>query len=423
MRQDVVKFQTLVASRLKTVFSVFSAYLLKTSHAKKELAKVHGNYVQASAVQAMRLTFDTWRKRSARRAAVYVFATDTRSLIESILVRSSRAAKSKSFYDLRLWTKQLARCQKIASRIENKRQKDTLQRSFERLTSNAKWSVSCRRALNLLAFTLKATSTKREALADIKQRANRRTFHFECAKHLLLSIRKVSKRVAFEGITQWASTRQRQAEAADTYFRKVKSNQKRRIYNAWHRILLRRQQLESKGEVLAANCELRLMDSVYRKWQDSVLNNKFSLYGREQALSKCLWQARAISAIDTMISVSQVRKERKRQIVAWLVSIDRLMFQKLADKFLRNALKTAEFKDNLEFHIEKIQMILVRQTFSDIRAETKSSKLASALVAEFRLRHSKNLFVKRYANLTKFRFLEETHSSEPETSASTPKHQ
>lgn len=302
VRDDVPKFQYMAASRLKTVFTVFSQYLLKTSNAKKQLVSIHDRYISASSNQICRQAFNTWKSRSSRRAIVYTFATEIRSVIESIVTRSSRSLKSKSFYEVRLYSKQLARCDKLADRIRSNRLRAIMTRSFEKLSANAKWSLSCRRALNLLSSTLKARSVKSDVFTEIKSRADRRTFHFSCAKHLLISIRKSSKRVAFEGISQYARTRLEHIKTADTYYGIVKFCQKKRIFDGWHKILYKRKQLEHKGDILSANSDLRLKDSVYRLWHDRVINSKFSLYGREQALSKCLWQARAIRAIDVMIS-------------------------------------------------------------------------------------------------------------------------
>lgn len=156
VRDDVPKFQYMAASRLNTVFTVFSQYLLKTSNAKKQLVSIHDRYISASSNQICRQAFNTWKSRSSRRAIVYTFATEIRSVIESIVTRSSRSLKSKSFYEVRLYSKQLAKCDKLADRIRSNRLRAIMTRSFEKLSANAKWSLSCRRALNLLTSTLKA---------------------------------------------------------------------------------------------------------------------------------------------------------------------------------------------------------------------------------------------------------------------------
>jgi hypothetical protein len=72
------------------------------------------------------------------------------------------------------------------------------------------------------------------------------------------------------------------------------------------------------------------------------------------------------------------------------------MFEKLASRFMINAIETGDFKDSLEYHVEKMQSVLVRLSFRELVQETKKEKLNCAMVSEFRMRHTKKYFTKRY---------------------------
>ena len=90
-----------------------------------------------------------------------------------------------------------------------------------------------------------------------------------------------------------------------------------------------------------------------------------------------------------------MRKERKKQIILWAGIIEKFIVSKIFHKFVNRAWETIEFKDSLEYNIEKIQTIIKRSALFELMDNLKQKKLFEAMSNQFQTRHSRTIFKKR----------------------------
>lgn len=90
-----------------------------------------------------------------------------------------------------------------------------------------------------------------------------------------------------------------------------------------------------------------------------------------------------------------MKKERKQRIVDFLGSIDKMILSTIFHNFVNRAWETIEFKDNLEYHVEKLQIIIKKSSFQDLIETLKKKKLNEQISSQFLARHSKQLFKRR----------------------------
>jgi hypothetical protein len=90
-----------------------------------------------------------------------------------------------------------------------------------------------------------------------------------------------------------------------------------------------------------------------------------------------------------------MRKERKKQIVLWAAGVESLILSKIFHTFVRRSWETIEFKDNMEYSIERLQAVFKRLSLIELIDTLKRNKLNQEMVKHFMERHVKVLFKKR----------------------------
>lgn len=77
-----------------------------------------------------------------------------------------------------------------------------------------------------------------------------------------------------------------------------------------------------------------------------------------------------------------------------MINVDRLIQTKIFVYFVKKAWETIEFKDNLEYSVEKLQSLLKKLSFIELVSILKKKKLNDKIADEFLSRHSKITFRK-----------------------------
>lgn len=93
--------------------------------------------------------------------------------------------------------------------------------------------------------------------------------------------------------------------------------------------------------------------------------------------------------------MAQERKARKQQIAAFMASVDTMIVGRIFHCFIRKAWETVEFKDSLEYHVEKVQTALKRACFSEFIEILRRQNLNETIALQLEARHRRNNFKKR----------------------------
>lgn len=381
-----------MTSKLARVFEVFRDYLLKSSSQKKKLKLIHERWQTKESASGVKRIYYAWKAKSERRMRLYRGIDQLGNSGEIILRENQKGLLMTAFKEIRVWSKQLAKSQALFKRLEFARRKRLLNRSVTSLLEHSKKCKRWRKAIQLVQAIMRADHLKLEAITKLQGLARIRKMYIIGSSKLVETLKRRSRRTAWISIVSLNEENKRKTEIAENHIAQKESNLTRKSFSTWLALVERKRRATEKGERLAETSSLRLAGRCFKDWSERVFKDKFSLYCRSKTLERCLAQVRAIRAIDHMVQVTQASKERKRQIVAWLTSIDQLMVGKLVKQFIDKAEQTAEFKDNLEYHVEAIQRIFMRLTVREMAEECRKEKLADSIVQEFRKRASKRSF-------------------------------
>lgn len=386
-------FQTLMTSKLARIFQTFRDFLLTSASRKKKLRVIHEHWQTEMASSLMRRTYQAWRIKSEPRMKMYKGLEQLSCSVEGALQTSRKGMLQLMFSEVKSWSKQLAKYHSLTKKLEKVRRRRNLAKSFMSLSNNAKRCVSWKRATKMIERILKARNLKQEVIGVLQGISRRIAIYQVSSAQLAATLKKRSRRIAWDAIVELNENFKRKSDAAEKYLNKTKEALKKKSLAIWKALVKRKSRATMKGKELAELNGLRLASKCIKNWADRVLKDKFSLYCRSKTLERCLTQVRVIKAIDHMVQVTQASKERKREIVAWLCSINNLIVGKVVKRFIENAQKTADFKDNIEYCVEKIQRIFVRLTVYELAEETRKSKLADSIVEEFKKRSARRAFL------------------------------
>ena len=333
----------------------------------------------------------TWKYKSKPRREKYRVLGDVIERIDKVtregMQNRSREALSELFKDSKR-KMQLSQLDKLRKHNDRKRK---LRSSFHGFIRNKQANVRIKKGVASLKKVLVTKATKHFVFNILRNKAATADKLVRLISILSSCIQTVFLKRGFTNLNKEA---QRDRQISIIFSTRVLQQKRQSLtffFKAWHGVSIRRARVDVLKDQLQEKANCSVLNSYFVNWKEKVIRNPNSLYSLEAKLKKLLRVKAGMRTLREMAFKAHLRRDRFESLKSGLVQSELAIRRAFGLELLYKLKSAAEWRDSLEFYVEKIEKALAKHCFRIMVHEAKQSKAFDQMVVEFRARHTRNI--------------------------------